>query len=719
MSVFKRSFKKSTHGSKPSAEVKSRLEHQLYLARECPDPVFDISSCELSEVPKGVFSLCKVLNKESLLLHNNNLSCLKSEGNMLDLSALRILDLHYNQLKELPEDIGKLRHLQILNLEHNLLRSLPDSIVSLSALQTLNIKGNQLKNFPNGLCQLCSLRFLDVSDNFITRLPSDFCQVRTLEVITVDAGRMIYPNSAICSQGTEAIMRVLCQSSGRSYIPPSQVLLNILPSTSNSTTNRDRIDSNSSIESTVMQYENLKEKKRKERLAVERQLEEDQKLQSLLSTNALMAKTHLVEFVASEHQRLNTELVVAHQRKEIEKEKLRNILIEAEQNAGELIAQLLEINERARKTEELLEKMEKERVEVEQWYSVRQGELENIRRKDVFSSMKDILRHNELLAEKISAYLTSQDDSIKRSKHTHQQTDKHVEDILSARQRQQQTLVEHLMTEESLQRELFEVLQYQKDARHRRITSQIRLIEQELAELTVLEIEQKTAKLDIQMNVLAEKRKALTLLLLQLMDEQSKRKQELRARLIEMEDQRMANQTDYWLVQYQRLLDSKPQSFVDQERQLEIEVIKILECAGASDYLVHFARNRISIETLVQMTDADLEKIGIRELGLQKAILKEAAEYRKLCMKKDVEQSQEKSPKNASEDTREELFARGINSECVICLDSKSSVLFLNCGHICTCAPCSENLKSCPLDRCEVIRKIHIVPSMNDFDEVF
>lgn len=34
----------------------------------------------------------------------------------------------------------------------------------------------------------------------------------------------------------------------------------------------------------------------------------------------------------------------------------------AEQNAGELVAQLLEMNERARKTEELLEKMEKERL---------------------------------------------------------------------------------------------------------------------------------------------------------------------------------------------------------------------------------------------------------------------------------------------------------------------------------------------------------------------
>ena len=35
---------------------------------------------------------------------------------------------------------------------------------------------------------------------------------------------------------------------------------------------------------------------------------------------------------------------------------------------------------------------------------------------------------------------------------------------------------------------------------------------------------------------------------------------------VEMEEQKLANQTDYWLVQYQRLLDSKPQSLIDQVR---------------------------------------------------------------------------------------------------------------------------------------------------------
>jgi len=53
--------------------------------------------------------------------------------------------------------------------------------------------------------------------------------------------------------------------------------------------------------------------------------------------------------------------------------------------------------------------------------------------------------------------------------------------------------------QEELQKEAFEALQCQKDARHKRITSQITLIERELAELTMLEIEQRDTRLDTQM----------------------------------------------------------------------------------------------------------------------------------------------------------------------------------------------------------------------------
>ncbi len=35
-----------------------------FQARESPEATFDISGCEISDIPSGVYSLCKVLQKE-------------------------------------------------------------------------------------------------------------------------------------------------------------------------------------------------------------------------------------------------------------------------------------------------------------------------------------------------------------------------------------------------------------------------------------------------------------------------------------------------------------------------------------------------------------------------------------------------------------------------------------------------------------------------------
>lgn len=46
-----------------------------------------------------------------------------------------------------------------------------------------------------------------------------------------------------------------------------------------------------------------------------------------------------------------------------------------------------------------------------------------------------------------------------------------------------------------------------------------------------------------------------------------------------------------------------------QEQNLEISVVKILNKAKAEDYIPRFARHRITIETLVQMSEDDLKQV--------------------------------------------------------------------------------------------------------------
>lgn len=49
--------------------------------------------------------------------------------------------------------------------------------------------------------------------------------------------------------------------------------------------------------------------------------------------------------------------------------------------------------------------------------------------------------------------------------------------------------------------------------------------------------------------------------------------------------------------------------FVFQETQLELSVIDILQLANADQYIPNFARHKISIETMAQLTDEDLIKV--------------------------------------------------------------------------------------------------------------
>ncbi|XP_026476564.1 E3 ubiquitin-protein ligase LRSAM1-like [Ctenocephalides felis] len=103
-------------------ELKAKLEHKLYLARENPEPVFDLSECDLKQVPQGIFTLCKVFRKEVLLLHNNRLSSLDNGGSINDLNLLTILDLHKNLLVTLPQSINVLTNLRELYLNNNRLK---------------------------------------------------------------------------------------------------------------------------------------------------------------------------------------------------------------------------------------------------------------------------------------------------------------------------------------------------------------------------------------------------------------------------------------------------------------------------------------------------------------------------------------------------------------------------------------------------------------------
>ena len=73
---------------------------------------------------------------------------------------------------------------------------------------------------------------------------------------------------------------------------------------------------------------------------------------------------------------------------------------------------------------------------------------------------------------------------------------------------------------------------------------------------------------------MAEKRDTLTKLLLDLIEKKQARAEDLQKIMREMEGQKEKEHENYWLIQYQKLLDSKPAGLAAAEDKLDPKVRK-------------------------------------------------------------------------------------------------------------------------------------------------
>jgi len=131
-----------------------------------------------------------------LILQKNNLERLAVGGYGLEnLKLLTKLDLYYNNLDQVPDEIKKLGgNLQYLDLGHNILTELPDyNIVPARAnpdpnafwprmmmLDTLILSDNNIKVIPATFGGMPALRVLKMKNNMVRLLPPEIEGLRTL-----------------------------------------------------------------------------------------------------------------------------------------------------------------------------------------------------------------------------------------------------------------------------------------------------------------------------------------------------------------------------------------------------------------------------------------------------------------------------------------------------------------------------------------------------------
>ncbi|PIA27069.1 hypothetical protein AQUCO_08300039v1 [Aquilegia coerulea] len=118
-----------------------------------------------NNLPEGVDVDCSTIYKAK------NLRTLFSRGsiNLImvfnELRSLRVLDLSWAPLEQLPDEVEQLLHLRYLNLSGTSLLELPKTISRLNNLQTLNLNwcGNLIK-LPDGIGELRNLRHLELEE---------------------------------------------------------------------------------------------------------------------------------------------------------------------------------------------------------------------------------------------------------------------------------------------------------------------------------------------------------------------------------------------------------------------------------------------------------------------------------------------------------------------------------------------------------------------------
>ncbi|KAI4875774.1 hypothetical protein NFI96_024286 [Prochilodus magdalenae] len=689
---------------KPSEDSKKRLEYQLCLCKEAgADDILDISCCELPEVPSSAFSICKVLHKKVFILHGNELRSLLPKGcNINTLATIKVLDLHENKLTSLPDDIGQLSALQVLNAEHNQIKTLPESIGDLRNLQTLNVKGNCLSELPSSVGCMSSLRTLDLSENNIRELPKELANARTLESLSLDACVMNYPPVSVCTAGTEEIQRYLCSELGVEYCPPSQYLLPVLEN-DGSKQSADCVDGEDiAWQSKFMDYEKRKEQKQLEKLTFEKELEEKQREQAKLLVFSNARKEGMLLSVKLEQERVEKDVCQQQKAQEAERQRVLEKVRKAETSIATRIGNLLLDNKRQAKSAEILQALEEDRIRMEHLTAITQEEANSLRKRDIAAAMQSMLSESYAMRLLQEASETRRQNMVSEACKSMETLDRKFEQVLSLQQLDKSKAISQIIQEEEMQKAAFEALQLQRDSVHGYIRNQ---------------------------EVLAEQRTALTDMLQQLLKQKDQREIELKQILVELELKSDSAQQNYWMIQYQRLLDAKPLSLRMQEAGVDKDLVSLLCKLSAQHYLPIIAHHRITAEALRHMTTRDLSKLGINEVGVQKALLNWAREQPN--SPKKLREEPEAGPALPNGPLQQQLTPPLTpstpltpqtpltpsapspvdgpgSSECVVCMEAGSQVVFLPCGHVCCCQVCSDALHSCPLCRSTISQRIRL-----------
>lgn len=312
---------------------------------------------------------------------------------------------------------------------------------------------------------------------------------------------------------------------------------------------------------------------------------------------------------------------------------------------------------------------------------------------------------SQLLEQELSLIQNYQDERTDASKillENETKTNLLLNDVFQEYDRNRTEIIDRVNIDEDWQKSAVAALIAKNDARSWGLMEQIKIVEAQIAAMTNLEIDKKKANQDDFLNDVADKRVNLTFVLLDLMEQQDKRKKQLRETLLDMENQK--TEDDFWLIQYQKLIDSRG---VMQSMQATLD--PVLGYNFLLHGVIHVVPFLLKVWNkkdfqLEKVSDEDLLNAGIKNpkdrAGVLRAIAdflfnqsNDAAPAADECAKSCEEpgpskpptvpqENSSKSPTLSASSSREHP-ADAVNAvECVVCMDAATRVIFLPCGEL-------------------------------------
>eukprot|EP00980_Cylindrotheca_fusiformis_P020082 scaffold7161_cov133-Cylindrotheca_fusiformis.AAC.5 len=133
----------------------------------------DLSQCELHQLPER-WNLPQL---KRLNLSHNRLTDFPEETMLEGLLELQELNMYGNKVSDIivPQNPRLLSKLDVLNLGYNDLSYLPEDLDTLKSLRTLKVMHNLLEKIPMRVCDM-ELKSIDVSSNPVIQPPIETCE---------------------------------------------------------------------------------------------------------------------------------------------------------------------------------------------------------------------------------------------------------------------------------------------------------------------------------------------------------------------------------------------------------------------------------------------------------------------------------------------------------------------------------------------------------------